>query len=161
MTSPPVPFSQGRSALQSRRRWFNNWKIVVPIAVLAVALCLGLFVFALLSAVYSMIRASYPYKFALQRANESSEVASEVGNPFHVGWLMSGNLNYNNTEGDTNLSIPISGAKGHGRIIVVGKRRANRWSFETLEVDVAGQDMPIQLSNPPSAPAPVVPASPQ
>jgi hypothetical protein len=74
---------------------------------------------------------------------------------------MSGNLNYNNTERDANLSIPILGAKGRGRILVVGKRHANIWSFETLEVDVAGQNMPIQLSNPESAPPPVVPASPQ
>jgi hypothetical protein len=99
-----------------------------------------------------MIRASYPYKLALQRANESAEVAAKVGSPFRVGWLMSGNLNYNNADGDANLSIPISGAKGRGRIVVIAKEHANRWSFETLEVDVAGQDMPIQLSNP--APAP-------
>ena len=154
MTSPPVPGTQALSAPQPRRKWFNNWKIAVPVLVFVSALCLGLFAFGLLSIIYSMFRASYPYKFAIQRANESAEVATKVGSPFRAGWLLSGNLNYNNADGNANLSIPISGAKGRGRILVVGKRHANRWSFETLEVDVEGQDMPIELSNPASASPP-------
>jgi hypothetical protein len=71
---------------------------------------------------------------------------------------MTGNVSYNNSDGDVNLTIPISGDKGRGRIIVVAKERAQQWRFETIEVDVTGKDMPIQLPNP--APMPAETASP-
>lgn len=146
-------------APQRRKSWLNNWKILVPASVLVIALCLGLFVFGLLSIIFSVFRNSYPYKTAVQSANQSAEVAVEIGTPIHVGWLISGNINYKNSDGDANLSLPISGAKGRGHIIVVGKKRAGQWSFQTFEVNVDGQSTPIELSSPAPAPAPS-PASP-
>jgi Cytochrome oxidase complex assembly protein 1 len=153
MTSTPVSAASGIPAPQRRKSWLNNWKIVVPVILGALLLLLGLFVFGILSFVYSMFHNSEPYAVAIRCANQSAAVALEIGSPVHVGWLMSGNINYNNADGSADLSIPISGAKGRGRIIVVGKKHAGHWTYETLEVDVEGQSVPIELTNPAPAPA--------
>ena len=155
MTSQPVFAAPGFPAAPRRNRWYNNWKILVPVVLAAIVLLLGLFVFGVLSFVYSMLRNSESYTVAVQGANQSAQVAAEIGVPVRVGWLMSGNVNYSNSDGDANLSIPISGAKGRGHILVAGKKRAGRWTYETLEVIVDGRSAPIELPNP--APAPATP----
>jgi hypothetical protein len=43
------------------------------------------------------------------------------------------------------MSIPISGPYAVGRIIVVANKHANQWKFETLEVELDGQDERIPL----------------
>jgi hypothetical protein len=43
------------------------------------------------------------------------------------------------------MSIPISGPYAVGHIIVVANKHANQWKFETLEVEVDGQDERIPL----------------
>ncbi|HKV06062.1 MAG TPA: cytochrome c oxidase assembly factor Coa1 family protein [Candidatus Acidoferrales bacterium] len=130
-----------------RNSGLNNWKVVVPVLGGGALLCLGALVFGIFSLVYSMIRSSYPYKFAVESASNSAEVSGKIGTPFHVGWFLNGNINYNNSDGAANFTIPISGAKGRGSILVVANERAGNWSFETLEVDVEGRSTPIQLPN--------------
>jgi hypothetical protein len=95
-----------------------------------------------------MMRSSYPYQLAVKRATESSAVETKLGKPLQIGWLTSGNVNFNGAEASASLSIPVSGPNGKGRIIVVGKKHANHWNFETLEVDVSGEDEPIPLLEP-------------
>ncbi len=102
----------------------------------------------MLSLVGSMFRSSYPYKVALDRANASAEVADRIGKPLTVGWLMSGSINYRGSEGDAAFSIPIAGPKAKGTIVVEAKKRANRWTFQTLEVDIDGGGRAIPLTEP-------------
>jgi hypothetical protein len=146
MTSPPYP-TAGQFAIQPRpRTWFQkNWKWFVPMVVVVVLFVLATLIGAVLYGIQSMFRASYPYQVAVHRATESPAVADTLGTPLHVGWFTLGNVNFSGSEGSANFSIPISGPKGHGRIIVVGKKHADRWTFETFEVDVAGQAEPIPL----------------
>jgi hypothetical protein len=98
--------------------------------------------------VESALRSSYPYQVAVKRATETPVVAAKLGTPLHFGWFVSGNLGFNGSEGSASLGIPISGPNGKGRIMVVGKKQANHWNFETLELDVSGQDEPIPLLDP-------------
>jgi len=104
--------------------------------------------FGLLFFVASLIRNSEPFKVALQRANDSPEVAAAIGKPLKVGWMISGQINYNGTEGNAQMTIPISGPKGRGTIVISATRHANRWTFQTLEVYVEGQQQPIPLMEP-------------
>lgn len=157
----PIPPTPGIPGPRRRpNRWYNNWKILVPVVLGGLFVCVGLFVFGLMSLVYSMFRNSYPYQAAVESANHSAQVSAAIGTPIHVGWLASGSVNYNNSDGEANLSIPISGPKGHAHILVAGKKRANRWTFQTFEVDVDGQSTPIELPNPAPAPAPAGPSAP-
>ncbi len=136
--APPFP-PRPQTQFDRRRKW------LVPVLVVAGVLLLALFLGGLFWGIESMMRASYAYQLAVKRATESPAVAAKLGKPLHIGWLVSGNVNFSDTEGSASLSIPVSGPNGRGRIIVVGKKHANKWNFETLELDVAGEDEPIPL----------------
>jgi len=161
MTSPPLPPS-GAFPVQPRpRSWLErNWKWAVPVLVVGCLLVLTLFVGGIFWGVMSIMRASYPYQLAVKRATESPAVATKIGKPLHLGWLITGNVNLSGPEGNASLSIPVSGPNGRGEIIVVGKKHGNHWNFETLEVDVTGEDEPIPLLEPELKPAPAPETSP-
>jgi hypothetical protein len=143
------------------RNWLErNWKWAVPVLVVSCLLVLTLFVGGIVWGVTPMIRSSYPYQLAVQRATESPAVAAKIGKPLHIGWLITGNVNFNGPEGNASLSIPVSGPNGKGDSIAVGKKHANHWNFETLEVDVTGEDEPIPLLKPELKPTPVPETSP-
>jgi len=130
------------------RNWFDkNWKWFVPTLIIAVLAIITAFVFALILFVGSLFRQSYPYQFAVERAKESPEVAERIGEPIKFGWIIAGQLNYAGSNGDASFQIPISGPKGRGTIEVAAKKRAGRWQFQTLEVDIPGSDEPIPLLN--------------
>lgn len=132
-----------------RESWFDrNWKWFVPTLAGALLVCVAAFVFGMLSLLGSMFRSSYPYKVALERANASAEVADRIGKPLTVGRFISGSLNYRGQEADAAFSIPIAGPKGKGTIVVEAKKRANHWTFQTLEVDIDGEDRAIPLTEP-------------
>jgi cytochrome oxidase complex assembly protein 1 len=150
MTTPPSPAFTTLPSQARPQSWFErNWKWFVPLLIVFGVLVLALLVGGLFWSLESMMRSSYAYQLAVERAMESPAVAARLGKPLHIGWLVSGNVNFSGAEENAKLSIPISGPYGKGDIIVVGKKRANHWSFETLEVDVSGQDEPIPLLEPP------------
>src|SRR5271156_5960354 len=155
MTSPPLQ-PIGASPFPPRpRNWLErNWKWVVPVLVVTSLVVLTLFVGGIFWGVTSIMRASYPYQLAVKRATESPTVAAKLGRPLQIGWLVFGNVNLSGPEGNASPSIPLSGPNGKGQIIVVGKKHANRWNFETLEVDVTGDDDPIPLLEPDLTPQP-------
>lgn len=146
MGSPPPDPLRPKTWFQRNMKWF------LPLLLAACLLLIGGFVVGLFAFIHTVFASSYAYKVALARANSSPEVAAKIGTPVRVGWLISGNYNATGSAGNASFAIPISGAKGKGQIIVVAKERANRWAFETLEVDVDGQAQPIRLED--SAPAP-------
>jgi hypothetical protein len=161
MTALPLPPSGAFPVPPRPRSWLErNWKWAVPVLVVSCLLLFTLFVGGLFWAATSMMRASYPYQLAIKRATDSPAVAAKIGTPWQVGWLVSGNVNFNGPEGNASISIPVSGPNGKGDIIVVAKKHANHWIFETLEVDVKGEDEPIQLMEPELKPAPVPETSP-
>lgn len=93
---------------------------------------------ALIGAVFYGIeyvfRASYLHQQAVERRQ--------------IGWLVLGNVNSSGREGSTTRSIPISAPYAEGHIIVVANKHANQWKFETLEVELDGQDERIPLLEP-------------
>ncbi|MFZ3215355.1 MAG: cytochrome c oxidase assembly factor Coa1 family protein [Candidatus Acidiferrales bacterium] len=142
MTSAP-PSMLGTPPPPRPRSWLaRHWVALVIVCVFVVFPAL---IGSLFYGIESMMRASYAYQLAVKRASESPAVAVALGAPLRIGWLVSGNVNFNGATEDASLSIPISGPKGAGHIVVVGKKRGNRWNFETLEVDVGGQEEPIPL----------------
>jgi hypothetical protein len=134
------------SPVSRRKSWFErNWKWFVPVLVVFLLATAALFVFAILSFVTGLMRSSDAYKLAIQRAEQSQAVAAKIGRPFRVGWLMMGSINLKDDGGDAEMSIPIAGDRGAGRIIVVAKKTARLWTFQTLEVHVDGDAKIIPL----------------
>jgi hypothetical protein len=161
VTSLPLPPSGAFTVQPRPRSWLErNWKWFIPVLVVTGVLVLTLFVGGIFWGVMSIMRSSYPYQLAVKRATESPAVAAKIGHLLHIGWLVSGNVNLSGPEGNASLSIPVSGWNGKGDNIVVGKKHAKHCNFETLEVDVKGEDEPIQLMEPELKPAPETSPSP-
>ena len=86
------------------------------------------------------------YKTALTRAKANAEVQAALGTPIKEGWFISGNTHADGASGEANLSIPISGPKGSGTIYLVAEKKAGRWNYSTLEVEVPGRKDRIDLT---------------
>jgi hypothetical protein len=147
MTSPTSWHTAPQFPPQARpKNWFDrNWKWLVPLVAVVIVLIVAAFVGTLFYAKESSLRKSYPYQVTVRRAKESPQVAATIGTHLQIGWFATGNFNFNGTEGNENISIPISGQNARGHIVVVANKHATHWNFETLEVDVEGQDNPIPL----------------
>lgn len=148
-TLPSATFAVRPPRPPRPQTWLErNWKWLVPLLIAIVLFVFSALIGGVIYFVESALRSSYPYQVAVKRATESPVVAAKLGTPLHIGWFVSGNLGFNGSEGSASLGIPISGPNGKGRIMVVGKKHANHWNFETLEVDVSGPDEPIPLLDP-------------
>lgn len=138
----------GEGALPPRRprSWFDrNWKWMVPVLFVVVVLAVAGFVGIILWAVEESIHSSYPYKYAVQRATESADVAEKIGSPFKTGWFTTGRINVHNNDGVAFFRIPVVGARANGTIVVNARKHAGRWTFQTLQVEVDGEAQPIEL----------------
>ena len=126
----------------------RNWKWFVPtLCVLGLLMFAG-FIGGIFMLVHSLMIHSDPYQVAMDRAEHSAQVESEIGLPLHVGWLITGQLNESSTGGTASMQVPISGPHGKGEIIIEAKREDGKWTFQTLEVDVIGKSDMIPLLRP-------------
>jgi Cytochrome oxidase complex assembly protein 1 len=135
--------------LTGDKTWFDrNWRWFIPALCIVCCSLLAVFVLGILALVESMIGRSYPYQMAVEEAQQSEQVAETLGRPLLIGRFSTGQIHSSNDIGEVNISIPISGSRGRGQIIVIGKEVQSLWTFETLEVDIVGNDVPIPLPGP-------------
>ena len=120
----------------------------MPAGCLSFIALVAVFVACIVVFVFSVMKSSDVYKTALGRAKANAEVQAALGTPIKEGFLVSGNTRADGASGDANLSIPISGPKGHGTIYAVAEKKAGRWNYSTLEVEVAGRSDRINLNEP-------------
>ena len=95
-------------------------------------LLLAIFVGGILVFVASMIKSSDAYQVAMQKAEESPEVAEAIGTPIDAGFFITGNIRTSGPTGEANLSVPLSGPKGDGTLFVVAEKSAGQWTYSTL-----------------------------
>lgn len=130
---------------QPKGWWERNWKWLVPAGCLTIILAFGAFVALIIFAVFGSLKLSAVYKEALARAAASEEVRAVLGSPVEAGFLVSGQIKTSGPSGSADLSFPISGPKGSATVYAVAHRRAGRWNFSTLEVEVEGSATHINL----------------
>ncbi|MGD0901362.1 MAG: cytochrome c oxidase assembly factor Coa1 family protein [Terracidiphilus sp.] len=134
-----------------RRNWFErNWKWFVPSGCLTIIVLLLAFVAGVLSIVEVSFKSSGAYTQALALAQANSQVSDKIGRPLKPGWFALGSISINGDSGDADISIPISGPNGKGRIYAVAKKIAGIWRYETLEIEVDGQPDRIDLLQAPT-----------
>jgi len=137
------------------KSWFaRNWKWFMPLLAFTALGTLCLFVVGVYEIAANMVRSSDVYSIAIQKAQQSPAVWSNIGRPFQVGKFVQGNIGLSNDNGEAELSIPISGAQGAGHIVVSAKKRAGQWTFQTLEVHVDADGTVIPLLGPGGEAAP-------
>jgi hypothetical protein len=135
------------------KNWFErNWKWVVPSGCLTIIVLLLGFAAGIFAIVELSFRSSDVYTQALTQAQANPQVSDKIGRPLNAGWFATGEINIHNDSGDADITIPISGPKGKGWIYAVAKKKAGVWRYETLKVEVDGQEDQINLL--PAQPAP-------
>ncbi len=149
VSAPPLypPPSPPRGWLQ------RHWILALFLAFSVLVVLAGLFVGGLLTIIEASFKRSDTYTQAVSKAHANAQVVEKFGQPIQQGWLVSGNINVSGSSGHADLAIPISGPKSKGTIYVVATRSDGRWRFDTLEVEVSGQEQRIDLlASPPAAP---------
>ncbi len=69
----------------------------------------------------------------------------KLGEPLKRGWLVTGSIKLNNADGNADLSIPVSGPKGSGRVHIKASKAAGRWTVEQLTVTPDDGSSPINV----------------
>ena len=145
MSMDPMP-PQGGAAPGARPGWWSrNWKWFVPLGCLSMMVLIVLFIAGIMMIVFGAMKSSDAYRTAVSRAKANPEVVSALGTPIEEGFFVSGKTNVNGSSGEADLTIPISGPKGKAKIYAVATKRAGRWNYSTLEVEIAGRDERIDL----------------
>ena len=94
---------------------------------------------------FGLLKSSAPYENAVAKAKDHAAVQEAIGTPIEAGWLVTGNISLENSAGDADLSIPISGPEGKATIYVVGEKSAGEWTFSTLLVEIHRTEQKIDL----------------
>ncbi len=133
-------------AAEPRKGWLRrNWKWFVPAAGLFIFVVIVAGVGGLFAIIEGSIKQSGVYTQALGQAKANPQVTDKTGQPVTPGWFVSGSINVNGDSGDANISFPVSGPKGKGRIYAVAQKGAGVWQFETLQFGADGQTDRIDL----------------
>jgi hypothetical protein len=130
--------------------WINrNWIWFVPLLVLVAVLVVGSF----LAFVLTVLKSSDAYTGAVARAQASPAVIAALGSPVKDGILFSGNITENNSSGNADLAIPLSGPKGKAELYVSATRSDGQWHFDRLIVEIAITHQRLDLTDTNQLPA--------
>jgi len=125
--------------------WKRNWQWVVPVGCLGALTLFAAFVGSVGLIVFGAFKSTEVYKSALARAEEQPAVIEALGSPVKAGFLVSGNTNVNGASGEANLSIPVSGPKGKGKIYVAATKSLGKWNYSGLVVEIEKTHQRIDL----------------
>lgn len=147
--------------------WSRNWKWFVPTGCLSLILLAGLLLFGVIAlgvkGVSSLMGSSEPVRHAVTLAEANPAAVAALGTPIQPGMMMNGSLQTSNDSGHADLSIPLKGPKGEGRVYIKGDREVGRWSYSLIElsidasgerIDLLGGDAPADREVPPDIDAP-------
>ena len=119
------------------------WKI--PLGCLTLFVLMAGFAVLVITIVETSFRHSEVYQRALTIASANSQVRELIGDRFETGWFASGQLNVNGSNGKADLSIPVEGNRGKGRIRAVAYKSGGVWTFTWIQVNVDEHREPIDL----------------
>ncbi len=148
--APPSPAPY----VPQQKSWFSrNWKWFIPVVVLVPALLLVLFVGAIMSLVFGMMKSSEPYKHGMAVMMSNPQAIQSLGAPVKAGRLVSGNINTTDSSGDADLSIPVRGSLRSGKLYVIAKKSVGVWHYEKIQLWIDGQSSGLDLLHDSSVPA--------
>jgi len=108
--------------------------LVSALACVLIVACVGGGVYA----IFGVLRGSDVVQEALVRAERDFRVTDALGAPLEPGWWVTGSLNTGNGSGSADLTLPISGPRGSGRMIIRAFRQGGEWEYTRLEVELDG-----------------------
>jgi hypothetical protein len=138
--------TQPAAQLEKKRQWWKrNWKWFVPAAGLGFLAFCAAFVMLIATVVCSRIKSSDVYKDALATARTNPSVIKALGSPIEASRFVMGSIIVRGPLGRADLAIPISGPRGKGTIYALATKRAGRWTFSKLLVEIKATRERIEL----------------
>lgn len=128
----------------------TNWWMIGGCGCMGViVLGLGMIAVGFFS-VMGIIKSTGPYKTALAAAQNSPAVQAELGTPIEAGFFTMGSVNTNSQNGATteeaDLTIPLKGPKGAGKVHYSATKAGNGWNVKDFSVTIDGSGKKIDLS---------------
>ena len=114
----------------------------------------------ILAFVMHLLRNSDAAKEGLAMAQKSPALVSLLGEPIEIGWLVTGGTQTNGSRTTADISIPLSGPKGSGRLQVAGERNTPApWNFRvvTFTPSTGGVERSVDLLHQPTEAPPIAP----
>ena len=102
---------------------------------------------AVVMGVFGLLKNSQPFSDSIAAANANSAAVEALGKPIEAGFLVSGNISFENDSGTADLNIPVSGPNGKGKIHLEGTKDVSGWTYQVWELRVDGNTEPIPLGN--------------
>jgi hypothetical protein len=147
MTTTPYvpPVATPPPATPPQKSGCLKWSLIGcgVVVVLIAAFCAVIVVF-----VFGAMKHSNVYKGAVERAQNDPRVKAALGEPVETGWWVSGSVHVDNGSGNGELTIPLSGPKGSGKLHAIATLENGDWKYERLSVKPERGDR-IDLLSPP------------
>ena len=126
----------------------RNWKWFVPLLCVFALLIIAGFVVG----IFAVMKSSDVYTGAVARARSNPAVIAALGTPVSEGFFVTGNISENNSSGNANLVISLSGPSGSAKLNVLATRSNGDWHFDELMVllDKTHQQIDLLNTNQPS-----------
>jgi hypothetical protein len=104
-------------------------------------------VVGIFAGVISLFRNSDVAQEALARAQRDPQVEAALGRPLEIGWFLPTGSLRTDAEGggQVDLTLPISGPRGSGTLIISGVRTRGVWEYDRMIVTVNGTGQRIDL----------------
>ncbi|MGO1073481.1 cytochrome c oxidase assembly factor Coa1 family protein [Lysobacter sp. CA199] len=130
--------------------WFGrNWKWFVPTGCLTLVLFGALLLAGLiglgLKGVSGLFAGSEPVRHSIELAEADPAVVAALGKPLEAGMMIQGSMQTHNDDGSADLSLPLTGPKGKGKLYLKAERSAGRWTYSLIEIAIDGSDQRIDL----------------
>jgi hypothetical protein len=144
---PPVPFGDPSAIRAQNRRAIMKGFGLGCGGCGALAVGFIVIIVAFVFFVFSFIGNSDAVESAIRHATDSEQVRERLGYPIEKNGIVSGSVNLNNGTGSVDITIPISGPKGKGRIHAIGTKDASApvWNFTTLQFTLKGSSEKFDL----------------
>ena len=91
--------------------------------------------------VFAAMKSSEPYTESLQRAEQDAALKAAIGQPVTPGFLMQGNINLNNDDGEADLSYSVSGPEGSASVHVVATKIDGFWTYALMNATTDDGDV--------------------
>ncbi len=104
-----------------------------------------LFVVGIGGVVFFALSHSEAERVALQKIQQNPAVVERFGTPIKAGRFASGSINTNGPSGSADLRVSISGPKAQGYMYLTATKKADVWTYTTLEVLAEGDEQRIDV----------------
>ena len=106
-----------------------------------------LFVILVFVIAFKVLKSSWAYKNALEIVQKNTLVIGTIGQPIRQKGVVAGSVNINGSSGTANITIPISGATGKGKLYVHATKKNEKWEMASLVFKDVISSEEIQLVN--------------